>query len=55
MLTSFIEVSFKHIYREINTLVDGLSKKVIGGPKGTIIFVEYKYDILVATGTIRTY
>ena len=52
---SFSYISFNHIYRDLNSQVDSLLKKVIGAMDGILHFLELFDDQMMDLGEFHIY
>ena len=55
LLKTSPEIYFHHIYKELNGVVDILSKKAIGTKEGFILYEEFMDETLVGYGKLKVY
>lgn len=52
LIDSFSFISFGHIFREVNSIADLLSKMVVGSMDGFLHFEEFREDLMVDSGSL---
>ena len=55
MIDAFDDISFAHIFRELNRQADYLSKKEIGPMDGFIFFEEVFVDLMIDYGSLHAF
>ena len=55
IMKDFAKISFQHVYRELNILVDTLSKRALGHMTGILYFEEYSVDGIIDVGPYSTF
>jgi len=55
LISSFSEITFQHIFRELNSVADGLSKKAVGLQAGLLHFEELKDNIICSRGSLKLF